>query len=417
MTTARKTAPAARPLAALLATALLVVSLPVFSVSAQDQDDFTSERRQAFQFLNESKFTEALPIFEKLAEAHPSDGGVLFGLGFSLLGSALNVKEPAARRQMRLRARAALLHARELGVKDDLLDSILDGLPPDGSDSGAFSRIKEADDAMREGEAAYARNDPEKAIAAYEHAFSLDPKLYEAALFAGDVYFKQGIMDKAGEWFMRAIAINPDRETAHRYWGDALLAEGKMDEARMQFIEAIIAEPYGRLSWDGLIKWAQRAGVRLAHPKIEPKSSASLLKDNTTTTITIDPAALGNTDGSSAWILYGMERALWPAKKFAQAYPNEKTYRHTLREETEALHLVAVSAREMVKGHKTKLLDPSLESLIKLDDEGLLGAYILLARADEGIAQDYAAYRKENRDKLRRYLTEYVAPIKAGEKP
>lgn len=46
--------------------------------------------------------------------------------------------------------------------------------------------------------------------------------------------------------------------------------------------------------------------------------------------------------------------------------------------------------------------------LKKLDDEGLLEAYILLARPDEGIAADHPAYLRQNRDKLRRYVTQYV---------
>ena len=46
--------------------------------------------------------------------------------------------------------------------------------------------------------------------------------------------------------------------------------------------------------------------------------------------------------------------------------------------------------------------------LKKLSDGGLLEAYILLGRADEGISQDHPAYLKENRDKLRRYVVEYV---------
>ena len=50
-----------------------------------------------------------------------------------------------------------------------------------------------------------------------------------------------------------------------------------------------------------------------------------------------------------------------------------------------------------------------LGRLVKLHDEGLVEAFVLLARPNQGIAQDYDAYRKANRDKLRRYMTEYVA--------
>ena len=57
---------------------------------------------------------------------------------------------------------------------------------------------------------------------------------------------------------------------------------------------------------------------------------------------------------------------------------------------------------------RTKNLSPSLARLKKLDEAGLLEAYILMARPDEGIAQDHPEYLKQNRDKLRRYMMEYV---------
>jgi hypothetical protein len=57
---------------------------------------------------------------------------------------------------------------------------------------------------------------------------------------------------------------------------------------------------------------------------------------------------------------------------------------------------------------KVKNLNPSLAKLKKLDDEGLLESYILLARPDQGIAQDYPAYRDQHRDKLRKYVVDYV---------
>ena len=43
---------------------------------------------------------------------------------------------------------------------------------------------------------------------------------------------------------------------------------------------------------------------------------------------------------------------------------------------------------------------------------GLLEAYVLLAKPDAGIARDYVEYRKNNRDKLRRYMNEYVTSEK-----
>ncbi len=109
-------------------------------------------------------------------------------------------------------------------------------------------------------------------------------------------------------------------------------------------------------------------------------------------------------DGSSAWLVYGVTRAGWQ-KEFVKKFPNEKAYRHSLAEELDALQSVV---RLAAADKKTKNLSPSLLKLKELNDKGLLESYILLARADQGISQDYVEYLKTNREKLRRYVVEYI---------
>lgn len=375
-------------------------------VRAQDVDNYGAERKRAFQLYNEQKYTTALPILEKLSAANPSDVAVLEGLGMSILMNSATIKDPQASKQERNRARTVLLRAQALGDNSNLLQTVLAGLPPGGGDDIPLSRNKEADAAMNEGEKAYAQGDLDKAFAAYKSALKADPKLYEAALFAGDMQFKKKEWDKAGEWFARAIAINPNIETAYRYWGDALMGQGKMDDARSKFIEAIIADPYRRQAHLGLIQWAQAKRVTLAHPLIKPPNSLSAQGNNTT--LTLDPKIFSSQDGSNEWLMYDLTRVAWAKGEFAKAYPNEKAYRHSLREETAALRMVAEMASKDLKAGKIKALEPSLATLVKLNDDGLLEPYVLLVRADQGIAQDYAAYRKDNRDKLIRYFIEYV---------
>ena len=104
---------------------------------------------------------------------------------------------------------------------------------------------------------------------------------------------------------------------------------------------------------------------------------------------------------------YGMIRAGWPESEFAKQYPNEKKYRHSLKEEAAALR-GALKVLEGQKGADANSIDPSLLILKKLEKEGLLEAFILLALPDEGIAKDFAAYRKTNVENLRRYVKQYV---------
>lgn len=389
----------------------LLAGAPSAALFAQGVVNYEAEKRRALKLIENSKPTEALPILERLSESNPEDGQVMFYFGFAILAQSQTLTDANARKQSRIRARAAMLKARESGYKSALLDSILESIPADGGEEPKYSANTEADRAMREGEASYVKGNLDAALASYQRALELDPKLYEAALFAGDMYFKKGQAFKAAEWYERAIQIAPDRETAYRYSASPLMEAGKLEEARTRYIEAVIAEPFNRLSWNGLARWAEAANVQLAHPKIDVPTSVTPLKDNKMT-INISPDSLGKEDGSAAWMMYGISRAGWATSKFAKEFPNEKEYRHTLREEADALRMVVESVRNQTKDKKIKTLDASLARLVKLHDEGLIEAYILFARADQGIAQDYAEYRKTNRDKLRRYLSEYVATKK-----
>jgi len=259
---------------------------------------------------------------------------------------------------------------------------------------------------MKKGEASFAQAHFDTSVKADQRPLKIDPRLYEAALFIGDVYFKTNRQADAGRWFARAVLINPDRETAYRYWGDSLMKQNKSAEARDKFIEAFIAEPYNRLARAGLVQWAQVNGIRLAHPEINIPVGVS--SQGNQTDLTVDPSRVNQSDGTSAWVVYGAARATWKNQKFSQTFPNEHIYRHSLAEEAEALRAVLDTVNAQTREHRITQLDPSLATLVKLNQEGLLEAYILLGRADQGIAQDYASYRRAHIDLLRRYVSQYV---------
>ena len=395
---------------------LLALILTSGSFALAQSGDYETRRANAIELYKQNKYTEAMPILEKLAVENPQDREVIALAGFMVFANSVGIKDAEAKKKERIRARNYLLRAKELGYQDVLLDKMLAAINPDGSGSESFSKKQEAEDAMRDGEAAFVRGDFKKALEAYARALQADPNLYEAALFTGDVYYKSNEQAKAGEWFAKAIAIDPNRETAYRYWGDSLMVQGKMDEARDKFIEAYINEPYNRLATAGFVKWGNKNNIRLAHPRINIPTDVSS-SDNVDTKITLDMSMLDDkkNDGSSSWMMYGLTRASWHSGKdgklsesFSKAYPNEKKYRHSLAEEMDALKGVLTMLDEDLKKKKIKNLEPSLAVLKKLNDAGLLEAYILLARPDEGIAQDHAAYLKTNRDKLRRYVVEIV---------
>jgi len=395
-----------------------MVCAPATSANSTVHQD--SERQRAFELWEKSNFTESIPILEKIAATKP-DVAVLSRLGFALYAASITIQDKNARRKQLDRAREFLLKAQQMGDNSNLTQITLDALSSSDETQIPFSAIQEADAAMREGEAAFVQGELDKALAGYERALKLDPRLYDAALYAGDMYFKKGyvatdlktkneLLDKAGEWFARAISIDPDRETAYRYWGDALMLQKKTVEARDKFVEAIVAEPYGRRSYVGLTQWADQVGAQLAHPEIkQPPPTMRSSQTGDQTTITIDPKTLNPKQGSANyWSLYDLIRSTYKVASFKKDHPDEQEYRRSLKEEASALTAVAEAASNDLKSGKLKEPDASLSNLIKLWSTGLIESYVLFARASQEIAQDYDPYRRANRPKLKQYWLEYV---------
>lgn len=384
---------------------LIFCLLLTFSALAAAQAGAQDQRSKAFQLMKEQKYTEALPLLENLATAVPSDPDVQFYLGFALLGQAKHTDDPTAAKALRARARAAFVKAKELGNGQPMLQGLIDGIPPDGGTDPGFSNNSQANKLMEEGERAFSSGRLDDALAAYQKALNLDPRLYHAALFSGDVYTQKGKYADAEVWYQKAIAIDPFIETAYRYSATPLMKQNKTDKARERYVEAFIVDPYNRLAVSGIVQWAQATGAQLGHPKIDVPEFKTGPDGKSITTINVNPAA---DDGSIGWMSYVNARDEWRKDKFAKAHPGEKNYRHSLQEEADALRSVVTTAKAL----KPKSLNEQIKFLAKLDEEGLLESYVLLARADQGIAGDYRDYLKANREKLRLYVNRYVIVTK-----
>jgi tetratricopeptide (TPR) repeat protein len=279
------------------------------------------ERKAAFEFYKEGKMVQAMPLLEKLAAKYPKDPAVWEAWGVSELGYSQTLTDPESRRKERVSARATLLKAKEFGDNSNLLQTLLGMLPEDGG-SAAFSSRAEVNEIMQTAEADFSRGDLDKARDGYIHASLLDPNLYEAPLFTGDVIYKQHKSDSAGEWFARAIQVDPNRETAYRYWGDALVSLGDMKGAREKFIQAVVADPYGRNSWMGLKQWADHVKVTLNWVRLQDKSAVTQ-KDDTHINITLDSGVAKGDPSGAGWAVYAMSRAAWRGDKFKKEFPNE----------------------------------------------------------------------------------------------
>lgn len=364
-----------------------------------------SDREKAFALINQGKILDALPLLEKVAATNPSDAEFWAQYGIAIMARVNTLTDADDRKREVLAARSILSKARDLGTTNASALDFLKNIPEEGGDA-SFADDETIDNLIREGEKFYGSGDYENAFKSYQRAHQINPKNYFAALFAGDTFYARKMYTEADKWFAKAVAIDIDRETAHRFWADSLLFQGKLTEARNEYIEAIIADPSAEAALQGLGNWSVKANIKLNPLSVVPpggKYSGG---------VAFDENLLKATDGTKNWLLYNAMRQTWQSVEFKNAYPNEKTYRHSLREESAALRIVASKSREDLKDKKVKQLHESLTNLIKLDDAGLLESYVLFVRSNDEIAQDYEDYRKSNRDKMRRFFIEAVINAK-----
>jgi tetratricopeptide (TPR) repeat protein len=369
------------------------------------QDNEAARANELFKAL---KRLEALPLYEDLAKAHPNEMLYFERLADCLGAQSAQLSDPAEIKAVRTRMRDAAKRAVELGDTTEYIRIMANADPNQPLFAGIVSPGKAL---LAEAEKAYTAGDFPTAMDKYIAAANADPKLYDAPLFAGDTAFVQHDLKTAALWFARAVAIDPDRETAYRYWGNAILKFGSDPiAAREKFIDAVVAEPYSRLAWQGINQWAQIEKAVVLAPKIErplPPTSDPKKPNNITITMSAMNGQDPKDDPSAAvWLSYSMKRALWMSEDYKKNFPNEKEYRHTLQEESDALTTALTVASEL-KVHHDKL-DESLRNLVELNDAGMLDCWILISGADQGIAQDYDAYRKQHRQLLHDYLDRFV---------
>jgi tetratricopeptide (TPR) repeat protein len=382
------------------------LGLAVLSLAAAGfaQDD---EAAQANALFQARKRPEALPLYEDLAKAHPNEMLYFERLADCLGAQSAQLSDPAEIKAVRTRMRDAAKRAIELGDTTEYIRIMANSDPNEPLYAGIVSPGKAL---LAEGEKAYTAGDFPTAMAKYTAAAEADPKLYQAPLFAGDTAYVQHDLKTAAVWFARAIAIDPDRETAYRYWGDAMMKYGNDPmAAREKFIDAIVAEPYNRLAWQGIRQWAQLEKAVILAPKIDrPEGPVVDTKKPNTINIVISAEATDDKKhpGASAWLMYSLIRAGYRGDEFKKNFPNEKEYRHSLREESAALSGAAEGIKN--QGVKPADLDESLRNLVELNDAGMLDCWILISAADQGIAQDYDAYRQQHRQLLHDYLDRFV---------
>lgn len=394
----------------LLILLLSLCTAPCIAAQAGLDAGYEVKRQKAAELFSQGKRLEALPLLEELVQTNPKDDAMLVALAASLVDYAATLTDEEAAGKERLRARDLLDKAWDLGNTSPLamnLSQLLRQLPTSGAIK--FSDNPQVEQVMRAGEAAFSRRDFAEALKDYEKALQLEPRNYTATLFIGNTYDKQNQFAKGAEWYERAIQVDPNVETAYRYYADMLAKEGNMGKARATLIRAAVAEPYNRTVWRELHAWATLNNASINEVYI---GVPSLPRDGQTSDA--KPGPRQPPDVSTAWQAYYSVKEHWQrGGEFKKRFPEEKEYRHTLAEESEALIAAGKVLHNLQEDKKTAELvtyDAASSLLLKLHDAGLIEPYVLFSLGDAGIARDYAAYRTKNRNKLEEYMDKFVVP-------
>jgi tetratricopeptide (TPR) repeat protein len=392
--------------------AILVSGMAVLTASQAQQPGVTAqqpgvmsdaeinkEAATADSLYSSQNMVGALPLYEDLHKRQPESNAWRERLAMCLLGANGTDAERAANVA---RAHQLMLDAKASGDNSDLLQTVLEKLEAPVSSVPAAPPSPGLA-AFRQAEAAFSAGDLPTALKFYQEAAVADPKLYEAPLYAGDTEFKQGNCSEADKWYAQAAKIDPNRETAFRYWGDCLMKQNDDTQAEAKYIEAIIADPYSRTPRLALKRWADATKALLAAPPITLPARPTIdAKGNVN--VTVDPS-LKDTASMGASMIYSMNVANWHSKKFKETYPNEMQYRHSLAEESDGIRLALTVLKEQKVTHEK--MDASWRVLSAIDADGMLECWILLDDADQGIAQDYVAFRAAHRDLLHAYIAKY----------
>jgi len=373
------------------------------SASAPTPDTSDQAKRQAaLTLFSQGKRLEALPLLEELVQKSPEDAELLVALAASLIEHAATLTDQDAAAKERFRARDLVQKGWALGNTSPLAENLrqlLGELPASGalkfSDNPAVEQVMDA------GEAAFARRDFDEALKDYARALELEPTNYTAALFTANTYDKLNQFAKAGEWYERAARLDPNVETAYRYYADMLAKQGDMVKARAMLIHAAVAEPYNKIVWREIRAFAVinhtafnivYAGIPLVRAD-SPKQVQDL---------------------SSAWLTYYAVKKDWQkGSRFQKQLPQEPEYRHSLAEEAEAVNATIKVLEKLKEDKKTTELvtnDPIASLLLKMNQAGLIDAYVLFSLGDDGIAKDYPVYRAKNRERLEAYMDKFVMP-------
>ncbi len=236
----------------------------------------------------------------------------------------------------------------------------------------------------------------DEAAKLYAQATDLCPECYVAWVFRGDADYFAGDAATALEHYGRATTLNPYDHRAWFFKGNALAKLGRFEEALDAWAQCLALSPRYPVIRQ-FFRTNAHLGLVIRGDTIVPRGYAE--RDAEGVSIQFDP------NHDPAWLAFANCKALWlgePSHRKKMTGSTEEQF--TSVEEMECLaSALAVHESQKAEG-KTDALDPTLDRLFAIAQEGLLLEAVLFevgARVHPQIALTLE-------DELRRRLKKYV---------
>lgn len=260
----------------------------------------------------------------------------------------------------------------------------IDAMRPYPNDVSRCS--KGSQDRYQESEEDFARGRRAEARSKLEHAMQACPDSAVMRTSYGAFFLTSGDTARADAELRAAIRIDPWNRAAHRMLSEIEAASGRAQQAYQQALLAVMSDPTSEMSWRTL-RLRMRRPAAMRRVRMRKPAEAVVGTNN----ILFDPDAAG--DDGPVWMAYAIGKL---------GGPTDSVFEHERSGVEAALGVYGNGNGTAAAGAAAP--SPFWEMLRMAKDRGYLDVAVYVHFLTPAMADEYAAFRAANRDRISDYL-------------
>ncbi|WP_224248700.1 tetratricopeptide repeat protein [Hyalangium gracile] len=258
-----------------------------------------------------------------------------------------------------------------------------------------------AQELVNQGEVHFRDRRYAEAAKLYAQAVEACPDCYLARAYLGDARLFGGDPEAALVDYRKATELNPYDYRLYYFQGSALARLGRLAEARDAFASSLVLNPRNPVLRQ-FFRENRGLGMALQGDILVPRGFAH--EEGNDVMIEFDP------DYGAAWLAFANCKALWIGEPSHREEMTGTTERHfSSIEETECLVSTAmVHVTQSENADATQNMDPSLDRLMAVIEDGMVTELVLFELATRVHPQYTLTLDDADRERLKAYVLEHV---------